>query len=82
MSACSGGPGGKDNKNDNTTESDATHLLKKTGQTKSYDENGVEITDNSIKDDGYYKIDITPNYTRDNTKGYRYRCYHRITVAG
>ena len=68
LNACSGGPGGKDNKNDNTTESDATHLLKKTGQTKSYDDNGVEITDNSIKDDGYYQKGITPNYARDTTK--------------
>jgi len=39
---------------------------KKTGQTKSYDENGTEVTDNSLKDDGFYKKGTTPSYTRDD----------------
>ncbi len=68
LSACSGISGGKSNKNDNTTESDATHLLKKTGQTKSYDEEGNEVTDGSIKDDGHYQTGVAPNYTRNDTK--------------
>ncbi len=42
-------------------------LLKKTGQTKSYDEEGNEVTDGSIKDDGYYQTGIT-SYTRDDSK--------------
>ena len=41
--------------------------LSKTGQTKSYDEGGNEVTDGSIKDDGYYQTGIT-NYTRDDSK--------------
>ena len=38
--------------------------IKKTGQTKSYDASGTEVTDNSLKDDGYYQKGIAPNYTR------------------
>ncbi len=70
LSACSGDFDVKGNNwgDGDTTMPDATHLLKKTGQTKSYNENGVEMTDNSIKDDGYYQKGITPNYTRDTTK--------------
>ncbi len=40
--------------------------IKKTGQTKSYDENGTEVTDGSVKDDGFYQKGVTPNYTRDD----------------
>jgi len=39
---------------------------KKTGQTKSYDENGTVVTDGSIKDDGYYQKGVEPSYTRDD----------------
>ena len=46
----------------------ATSVLKKTGQTKSYDEDGNEVTDGSIKDDGYYRKGVTPSYSRDDTK--------------
>jgi len=42
--------------------------VKKTGQTKSYDEFGNEVTDGSVKDDGYYRKGIAPHYTRDDTK--------------
>ena len=61
----------------NATDSDSvtvrvgstvTTQLKKTGQTKSYDENGNEVTDRSIKDDGYYQTGVTPSYTRDDAK--------------
>lgn len=38
--------------------------IKKTGQIKSYNSNGVEVTDNSFKDDGYYQKGTTPVYTR------------------
>jgi hypothetical protein len=51
-----------------TESGSATSTLKKTGQTKSYDENGNEVTDGSIKDDGYYQTGVTPSYTRDDTK--------------
>jgi len=27
------------------------------------------VTDNSIKDDGYYQKGVTPNYTRNDTEG-------------
>ena len=37
---------------------------KKTGQTKSYDASGNEVTDGSLKDDGYYQKGLTPQYTR------------------
>jgi len=40
--------------------------FKKTGQTKSYDAGGNEVTDGSIKDDGYYQKGVTPSYTRDD----------------
>jgi len=40
--------------------------VKKTGQAKSYDENGTEVTDGSIKDDGFYRKGITPSYSRDD----------------
>ena len=39
---------------------------KKTGQTKSYDASGTEVTDGSIKDDGFYQKGIAPSYTRDD----------------
>ena len=44
------------------------YALKKTGQTKSYNHYGWEVTDGSIKDDGYYRRGLVPGYTRDNTK--------------
>jgi len=64
---------------DNATDTDSVTLtvnsasaittqLKKTGQTKSYDENGNEVTDGSIKDDGYYQAGVAPSYSRDDTK--------------
>ena len=40
---------------------------KKTGQTKSYDASGTEVTDGSNKDDGFYQKGTTPSYTRDDT---------------
>ncbi len=42
----------------------ATPLLK-TGQTLSYDASGTVITDNSIKDDGYYQAGVARSYSRD-----------------
>ncbi len=40
--------------------------MKKTGQTVSYDENGTEVTDGSLKDDGYYQKGHDPLYVRDD----------------
>ncbi len=40
--------------------------LKKTGQTISYDENGQEVTDGSLKDDGYYQSGVDPDYERNS----------------
>ena len=40
--------------------------LLKTGQTKSYDQNGNEVTDGSIKDDGYYQMGSARNYSSGN----------------
>ncbi len=50
-----------------STEPTSTSV-KKTGQTKSYNRYGYEVTDGSIKDDGYYKKGATPSYTRDDSK--------------
>jgi hypothetical protein len=41
--------------------------VKKTGQTKSYDADGTEVTDDSLKDDGYYQSGVAPRYSRDDT---------------
>lgn len=40
--------------------------LKKTGQIKSYNSSGTEITDSSIKDDGYYQKGAAITYSREN----------------
>ena len=48
--------------------SNSSYVLKKTGQTKSYDQEGNEVTDKSVKDDGFYQKGITPSYTRDDAK--------------
>ena len=40
--------------------------VKKTGQTKSYDADGNEVMDGSIKDDGFYQKGVTPSYSRAN----------------
>jgi len=41
-----------------------TIKLKKTGQTKSYNEHGNQVLNGSIKDDGYYQKGIISNYSR------------------
>lgn len=46
----------------------ATHPLKKTGQTKSYENNTTEVSDGSLKDDGHYRKGTAVNYTRDDAK--------------
>ena len=43
---------------------EAFSSLKKTGQIKSFEVNGTEIFDGSIKDDGYYQSGVDTNYTR------------------
>jgi len=45
-----------------------TSVILKTGQTKSYDQSGNEVTDGSVKDDGYYQTGATRSYTRDDTE--------------
>lgn len=40
--------------------------VKKSGQIKSYNETAVEVTDNSLKDDGFYKSGITPSYSKND----------------
>jgi hypothetical protein len=47
-----------------TNQTTSSSVVKKTGQTKSYDENELEITDGSIKDDGYYQSGAIPLYIR------------------
>ena len=44
----------------------AEYPVFKTGQTKSYDASGNEVTDGSIKDDGYYQSGVSGSYTRDD----------------
>ena len=38
----------------------------KTGQIKSYDQDGNEVTDGSVKDDGFYKKGVQRRYSRDD----------------
>ncbi len=40
--------------------------LLKTGQTKSFDADGMEVNDGSIKDDGYYQAGRDRNFTKDD----------------
>ncbi|MCK9333072.1 MAG: DUF1566 domain-containing protein [Candidatus Cloacimonetes bacterium] len=44
-----------------------TIAIKKTGQTRSYNDSGTEVTDGSLKDDGFYEVGVEHNYTRDDT---------------
>lgn len=37
-----------------------------TGQTDSFDGNGIEVFDGSIKDDGYYRMGTSRSHTRDD----------------
>ncbi len=62
---------GCSNKSVSKTDKQSNHnyvKLKKTGQTKSYNEHGAEVTDKSIKDDGYYQSGVASSYTRDDSK--------------
>ena len=36
-----------------------------TGQIKSYDADGIVVTDSTVKDDGYYQAGVTRSYSRD-----------------
>ena len=66
--ACGGGGGSsKDSKPQQTYNNTLVLPLKKTGQTKSYDQSD-EVTDGSVKDDGYYQKGVAPSYTRDDAK--------------
>jgi PKD repeat protein len=47
----------------------ATSRLKKTGQTKSYDQDGNEVERCAVKDDGCYQAGVDPRYTRDDATG-------------
>jgi len=47
---------------------DIAEGLKKTGQTKSYDEDGNEIDTSLARDDGHYQTGVDFNYTRDDAK--------------
>jgi hypothetical protein len=41
-----------------------TVIVKKTGQTKSYNTDGDEVQDNSLEDDGYHQKGIEPTYNK------------------
>jgi len=56
----------KDNDCDSDIDENLTMLVE-TGQTKSYDVSGNEVTDGSIKDDGYYQAGEQRSYSRDNS---------------
>lgn len=66
MTACKPEIDGNDT---NTTDSNETAVttgkVKKTGQTKSYDENGTEV-DGTLKDDGFYQMGLNTDYIRDD----------------
>lgn len=69
FSGCGGGDGSSGSSDGGTINSSeiATFSIEvlKTGQIKSYDVNGTEITDGSQKDDGFYKSGLARSYTRD-----------------
>jgi len=65
--ACGGGSVSKDKNNTDTVVVNKAPV-KKTGQIKSYDKNGTEVTDGSVKDDGYYQAGVETSYTRDDDK--------------
>jgi len=52
-----------------TSTMPVTSALKKTGQTKSYDQEGNEVERCAVKDDGCYQAGVTPRYSRDNAAG-------------
>jgi len=68
MAGCGGGSDEKTPTDESsvTTPRVATSVIKKTGQTKSYDASGNEVTDGSVKDDGYYQRGVSRSYTRDD----------------
>ncbi|NPA63334.1 MAG: DUF1566 domain-containing protein, partial [Epsilonproteobacteria bacterium] len=43
--------------------------LKKTGQTKSYDQEGNEVERCAVRDDGCYQAGVDPRYSRDDATG-------------
>ena len=51
----------------NATAIKKLQLYKKTGQIRSYDENATVITDDSLKDDGYYQKGKVVKYLRYDT---------------
>jgi hypothetical protein len=59
---------GKDSSEESTMTITVTppSTIKRTGQNKSYDAGATEITDGSIKDDGYYQSGVVSNYNRDD----------------
>lgn len=50
-------------------ENNATVRLKKTGQIKSYDDNGNEVKRCAVRDDGCYQTGVDPRYSRDDAAG-------------
>jgi len=62
-----------DSVGNSATQNVTIHILdigespKKTGQTQSYDADGNEVTDDSIRDDGFYQKGTAPSYTRDDS---------------
>ncbi len=64
LAGCGSGDGDNSTNNDKTDSLRMT-VFKKTLQTKSYDEAGNEVTNGSIKDDGYYQRGLKPSYDRD-----------------
>lgn len=48
--------------------SNSNQTVKKTGQVVSYNEDGSENKDGSIRDDAYYQYGTTPSFTRDDTR--------------
>jgi len=71
LTACGGDGGSGSGSGEGNATSDgstpvATTKLKKTGQVKSYNRYGNEITDGSLKDDGYYQAGVASSYERDD----------------
>jgi len=60
--------GQNSNTNNSTPQALYSKIIKKTGQTKSYNGNGEEVTDGSLKDDGAYQKGATIQYQRDDSQ--------------
>jgi len=61
---CSGSSGGGGDDDTSSSTTTAILVVKATGQTTSYDQNGNIVVNGTLKDDAYYQKGVIPRYTR------------------